>query len=109
VRFVRFVGDRVALVKVAKLGQPIEIHDQDEMGAYQPGPPSRTIAEGDATSADRKKNAPTLKQAGETLPDEGLGNQNQNGKVQYPVEKQAPADEQASPAPATNPAANPPQ
>ncbi len=105
VRFVRFVGDRVTLVKVAKLGQPMEIHDQDEMVGYASGPPTRAIAEGDATPVDRKKNAPTLKQAGETLPDEGLGIGNQNGKVQYPVDKKAPADGQAT----TAPAANPPQ
>ena len=31
VRFVRFVGDRVIQVRLAALGQPIAIHNQNEM------------------------------------------------------------------------------
>jgi hypothetical protein len=34
VRFVRFVGDRVTQVRVAALGQPIAVHDQNEMHGY---------------------------------------------------------------------------
>jgi hypothetical protein len=89
-RFVRFAGDRVSLVKVAKLGQPIEVHDQNELAGYLPPTPVRTIAEGDGDSATTRKGPPSLKKPGETLPDEGL-EANQTGKVQYPVPKK-PAD-----------------
>lgn len=56
-RFVRFVGDRVSLVKVAALGKPIEIHDHDELGGYLPPAPTRTIAMGDAQPGDAKSAA----------------------------------------------------
>jgi hypothetical protein len=85
VRFVRFVGDRVSLVKVAALGKAIEIHDQDELAGYLPPKPAKAIEEGDA-QGEAKRGAPTLKAAGETLPDATEAGA-QNGKVQYPVEK----------------------
>ena len=52
VRFVRFVGDRVSMVKVAALGKPVETHDHDELGGYLPPAPTRTIAMGDARAGD---------------------------------------------------------
>jgi hypothetical protein len=85
-RFVRFHGDRVSMVKVAALGKAIEVHDQDELAGYLPPKPGRTITEGDAQGDDTKRGAPTLKAAGETLPDAQEAG-SQNGKVQYPVEK----------------------
>ena len=38
IRFVRFIGDRVTVVEIAALGKPIEIHDKDEMGGFNPPP-----------------------------------------------------------------------
>ena len=89
VRFVRFQGDRVSQVRIAALGQPIAIHDKDEMNGYlNNGDPSeqRTIAMGDVprTQADGDRTAkPTILKPGEGnapgaeqrvhLPDPNLG------------------------------------
>jgi hypothetical protein len=100
VRFVRFQGDRVSLVKVAALGKAIEVHDQDELAGYLPPKPKKTIEEGDAQGDDTKRGAPTLKAAGETLPD-ATEKGAQNGKVQYPVKKPAAGTPAAGSAPAT--------
>jgi hypothetical protein len=89
VRFVRFAGDRVSLVKVAALGKPVEVHDRDELAGYLPPRPAKVIEEGDAQRDETKRGAPTLKAAGETLPDTAESGGAQNGKVQYPVEKPA--------------------
>ena len=53
-RFVRFTGDRVSLVKVAEMGKPIEIHDKDELEGYLPPAPRREIAMGDVKPAPDK-------------------------------------------------------
>ncbi len=107
VKFVRFHGDRVSMVKVAALGKAIEVHDQDELAGYLPPKRTKTIEEGD-TQADVKRGAPTLKAAGETLP-ETAGQGAQNGKVQFPVEKPsaAPATSGTAPAGGTTPPAPP--
>jgi hypothetical protein len=80
VKFVRFNGDRVVMVKIAALGKPIEIHDKDEMGEYAPQPETREIAMGDKNPDDHEHPAspPTLRQPGEKIA------VNQTGKVQYP-------------------------
>jgi hypothetical protein len=108
VRFVRFHGDRVSLIKVAALGKPIEVHDQDELAGYLPPKPTRTIADGDVQGDDTKRGAPTLKAAGETLP-EATEAGSQNGKVQYPVEKpnSKTAAGGSAPASGTTPPATP--
>ena len=62
-QFVRFVGDRVSQVKIAALGKPIEVRDQDEMAGYVP--PQTTVAVGDVPAAEGKEIPPSLK-----LPDE---------------------------------------
>ena len=94
IRFVRFEGDRVALVKIAELGKPVEIRDQDEMAGYVPPKPGKAIINGDAepdrTETAKQGGPPSLKRPGEVLPDEA-SNGPQNGKVQYPVEKPKPA------------------
>ncbi len=91
VRFVRFVGDRVSMVKVAALGKPVEVHDHDELGGYLPPPPTRTVAMGDAQPGEDKnvKGPPTLKRAGETDPVDPTAGQGEqvNRKVQFPEEK----------------------
>ena len=63
VKFIRFVGDRVSLIKIAAVGKPIEIHDQDELAGYLPPAPTRTVALGDAQPAstdDKRPGPPTL-------------------------------------------------
>lgn len=50
-RFVRFRGDRVIMVKIAALGKPIEIHDKDEMNGYRIAAEERRIALGDRAPA----------------------------------------------------------
>jgi hypothetical protein len=97
VRFVRFKGDRVILVKVAALGKPIEIHDKNEMGGSDPEPDKRDIALGDGIDPNHPMAPPTLRQAGEkdaTLP------ANSAHRVQYPPP--------AKPTPAPDPAQQPP-
>lgn len=87
-RFVRFIGDRVTLLKIAAMGKPMEIHDQDEMAAYMPTPEPKGVVEGDPTTAQVvKKGPPTLTRPGETLPDVAVAGTQQNGKVQFPTEK----------------------
>lgn len=90
VRFVRFVGDRVSMVKVAALGKAVEIHDHDELAGYLPPAPTRTVAMGDAQPDDSKSAAgpPTLKLPGEADPADATSSQGQvNRKVQFPEEK----------------------
>jgi hypothetical protein len=81
VRFVRFVGDRVTLVEIAALGKPIEIHDKDEMGDFNPPMPTREIAMGDKSPGETGKAAPppTLRKPGEPVPAGG------SNKVQFPT------------------------
>ncbi|MEO6806382.1 MAG: hypothetical protein ABI286_08780 [Edaphobacter sp.] len=98
IRFVRFVGDRVTLVEIAALGKPIEIHNTNEMGDYEPATPTRDVAMGDeqpGKEANRPTAPPTLRLPGEAAPDGGPG------KVQFPDKapvKPIPAS------PSTNPA-----
>ena len=71
VKFVRFNGDRVALVEIAALGKPLEIHDKDEMADYVAPVLEREIALGDR-KPDAEENgaagpAPTLRKPGETV------------------------------------------
>jgi hypothetical protein len=99
VKFVRFTGDRVTMVKIAALGKPIEIHDKNEMGEYGPPEPTREIALGDAQPGDgsHPAAAPTLREPGEKLPASAAANSPR--RVQYP-----PPPKPASSNPATVPA-----
>ncbi len=81
IRFVRFEGDKVTLIKVAALGKPIEVHDRSEMAAYVDPGLTREIADGDSKVAARSS-PPTLARPGETLPAAANG----VGKVQYPAQ-----------------------
>ena len=89
VKFVRFQGDRVALVKIAAMGKPMEVHNTNELGDYLPGPPTHEIALGDTKLGDHEAAThnppPTLRQAGDPEP-----TVNSTGRVQFPVEKKAP-------------------
>jgi len=110
VKFVRFNGDRVVMVKICALGKPIEVHNQNEMGEYGPPPETREIAMGDKNPDDHEHPAPppTLRGPGEKVP----ANANQTGRVQYPPPPKPaaadPADAKpvaAQPVPADTPAA----
>jgi len=74
VRFVRFQADRVTQVRIAALGQPIAVHDQDEMeGYFGNGDPSarREVALGDAQPKDAegvRTSKPTILNPGEQAP-----------------------------------------
>jgi hypothetical protein len=107
VKFVRFEGDRVARVKIAAMGKPMEIHDTNELGDYLPGPPTREIALGDAklggavgdVDEGRPVTPPTLRQAGDPEPPA-----NTAGRVQFPTQKKSPTPVPASVPPAATPA-----
>jgi len=112
VRFVRFEGDRVTQVRIAALGQPIAIHDQNELQGYLDPEDTHEIALGDRKpddpNGDQSRAAgppPTILKPGEGAPG---GSQ----RVQYPVPAQdkdgtAPADSQAAPTPTVSPAETP--
>ncbi len=68
IRFVRFRGDRVILLKTAALGKSIATLDKDELSGYRDPSTLHTIALGDA--APEEKNAPSLKSSKESLPEE---------------------------------------
>ncbi len=70
VRFVRFVGDRVVQVRVAALGQPIAVHDQDEMHGYLEPLDTHEIAMGDGKPGGESGAAPppTILKPGEVAP-----------------------------------------
>jgi hypothetical protein len=104
IRFVRFSGDRVILLKIAALGKPMEIHDQDELAAYHQQTDTHTVAEGDGAEQATKTGPPTLKNPGEVLPDETPAEM-QNKRVQYPVEKKpepATTTDPSKPAPSAD-------
>lgn len=89
-RFVRFTGDKVSLVKVAATGKAIEMHDQDEMAGYQKPQTTHTIEVGGTPKDDSAGHGPpSLRMPGEPVAVDAPGGA-QNGRVQYPVEKKVP-------------------
>jgi hypothetical protein len=98
VRFIRFTGDQVTLVKIAAMGKPMEVHDTDEMGGFTPPVQTREIALGDTKLGDPDQAShtppPTLRKPGEAAPAGG------SGQVQFPTQKPTA---QPSSAPATVP------
>ncbi|MCU1253217.1 MAG: hypothetical protein JWQ49_6246 [Edaphobacter sp.] len=107
IRFVRFVGDRVTMVEIAALGKPIEIHNTNEMGDFDPTP-TREVAMGDKDTKgaeEGKQTAPpTLRLPGETAPADGPG------KVQFPTKSSAapiPPTPTADPSPGGDPGTSP--
>ncbi len=72
VRFVRFVGDRVTQVRIAALGQPIAIHDKNEMQGYLDPEDTHEIAMGDSNPGGGESAAakapPTILNPGEVAP-----------------------------------------
>lgn len=88
VKFIRFKGDRVAVVEIAELGKPLQIHDKNEIEEAEVPANTRVIAMGDRTPGkDGDESAaptpPSLRLPGEAAP------ANAQGKVQYPTDKDA--------------------
>ncbi|WP_263409344.1 DUF2845 domain-containing protein [Terriglobus tenax] len=90
IRFVRFVGDRVVLLKIAELGKPIEVRDKDEMAGYVNPDSVREIAMGDKRPGEeddgKQAPPPTLRRSSEG-PAPGAP-----GRVQLPDTKNDKAD-----------------
>ena len=61
IQFVRFVGDRVSLIKVAALGKPIQIRNQDEMAGYEAPEPVKVVDVHEGPVASNGTAAPSLK------------------------------------------------
>lgn len=104
VRFVRFMHDRVTQLRIAALGQPIVIHDKNELRGYldEENPDTtREIALGDGEADKGSSGPPTILKPGEVAP----GSQ----RVRLPVNLPDTAPETApdtapaktTPAPAT--------
>lgn len=104
VRFIRFLGDRVAVVEIAALGKPLEIHDKNELEEAEVPSNTRQIAMGDhVPGKDGDDGAPagtppTLRLPGEAAP------ANAQGKVQYPIDKGKDPNRQPIPAAPGSPA-----
>ncbi|MDQ2834125.1 MAG: hypothetical protein M3Y50_10340 [Acidobacteriota bacterium] len=101
VRFVRFKGDRVAVVEIAALGKPIEVHQQDEMGGFEDPGLTREVALGDKKPGEDGTSAPppSLRRPGEAAPKDGLN------KVQFPADSQqgsSPSGRRPLPVPPAN-------
>ena len=102
VKFVRFQGDRVSLVKIAAMGKPMEIHDTDEVGDALPPVVTREIALGDGKLGEEGSHTPppSLRQPGDV--DTPV---NAAGRVQFPEQKKSPTP---SPIPSSVPPATVP-
>jgi hypothetical protein len=72
VRFVRFVGDRVIQVRIAALGQPIAVHDKNEMQGYLDPEDTHEVALGDNGPSSKEEGAakapPSILKPGEVAP-----------------------------------------
>jgi hypothetical protein len=94
VRFVRFEGDRVTQVRIAAMGQPIVLHDTDEMQGYLDPEDTREVAMGDGKLGDRSGDTgraaapPTILKPGETAP-------GASQRVQLPVSSSTPPPDKA--------------
>jgi len=95
IHFVHFAGDRVTEVEIAELGKPLEIHNQNELGDYNPPQPTREVAMGDRQpgASGGKAPPPTLRKPGEAVPAGG------SGKVQFPTVNQTSPDASTMPSP----------
>ncbi len=103
VKFVRFVGDRVAMVEIAEMGKPIQIHDKDELAGYQDPSLIHEVALGDRKPGDNengKAAPPSLHRPDDADdPDAPLNTKN---KVQFPDDPKT-ADSKPDATRTTNP------
>lgn len=92
VQFVRFNGNRVIRVEIAKVGEEPVIHTENEMGDYwntAPAEKAQIVKLGDENPADRAsenapKAPPTLRNPGEKLPSDNDKDKPTMGPVQFP-------------------------
>jgi hypothetical protein len=126
-QFVRFSGNRVIRLEIARVGEPIEVHAKNEMGDYwstQQPDNVRIVKLGDQNPTDAaKENAtaapPSLRNPGETLPADKDKNTPQMQPVEFPKDTGGsqptaggqqsgtqPASAPSQPAPSTAPAPN---
>ena len=99
VRFVRFEGDRVTELRIAALGKPIVIHNQNEMRGYLDPEDTHEIAMGDGkpgNGEDGSAKPPTILKPGEAAP-------RSSKLVLLPVPASSPAQDKTSPTPANPP------
>lgn len=100
VKFIRFKGDRVAVVEIAELGKPLQIRDKNELEEAEVPANTRVIAMGDRVPGHGEDDGagqappPTLRLPGEAAP------ANAQGKVQYPTDKDASRQASRRPIPA---------
>lgn len=111
VRFVRFEGDRVTQVRIAALGQPIAIHDKNELHGYLDPEDTHEIAMGDSKPGSgeegRAKAPPTILKPGEMAPGSSqevqmpvaVPTQTQDKSTSPGTSPSAPADKPAGPRP----------
>lgn len=91
-QFVRFNGNRVIRLEIARVGEPIEVHAKNEMGDYwstQQPDNVRIVKLGDQNAADAAKETapvapPSLRNPGETLPADKDKNTPQMQPVEFP-------------------------
>jgi len=91
-QFVRFIGNRVIRLEIARVGEPIEVHAQNEMGDYwttQLPENARVVKLGDQNPLDAQKETapskpPSLRNPGETLPADKDSNTPQMKPVEFP-------------------------
>jgi len=89
-QFVRFYGNRVIRLEIARVGEPIEVHAQNEMGDYwstQQPENARVVKLGDQAPANKDSAPaapPSLRNPGETLPGDNNSNTPQMKPVEFP-------------------------
>lgn len=102
VEFVRFVDNYVIRVEEAKVGEPMQVRSENEMGDYWGNQPvvaanQHEVQLGDKTSADvTEENAPkappSLRNPGEKLPTDGDKNHPAMAPVKMPPGMERPGD-----------------
>lgn len=89
-QFVRFYGNRVIRLEIARVGEPIEVHAQNEMGDYwstQQPENARVVKLGDQAPPNKDSAPaapPSLRNPGETLPGDNNSNTPQMKPVEFP-------------------------
>ena len=96
VQFIRFNGNRVIRVEIAKVGESPVIRTQNEMGDYwNTAPPDNTRivklgdqAPGSATAENAPRTPPTLRNPGEKLPSDDDKSKPTMKPVEFPTDTQ---------------------